>query len=102
MIVAGSKGAHMRKLAMLLVVGAALLTASGTALADAPPPVAAHQHFLVLPDGTMLPVGPDICANPEAAQGFYGFHQNIHTGTPVGFAFVQPNNPIGFTRILGC
>jgi hypothetical protein len=92
----------MRKLALLFVIVAGVLASGGAAIADAPPPVPPHQHFLLLPDGTMLPVGPDICANPEAAQGFYGFHQNIHAGTPVGFAFVQPNNPIGFTRILGC
>jgi hypothetical protein len=93
----------MRKIFVLFALAAAiLLTSTGAALADAPPPVPAHQHFLVLPDGTLLPVGPDICANPEAALGFYGFHQNVHTGTPAGFAFAQPNNPVGFTRILGC
>lgn len=92
----------MRKFAMLLIVGAAFLGTSAGALADAPPAVPPHQHFLVLPDGSLLPVGPDICANPEAAQGFYGFHQNVHTGTPNLFAFQQGSNPVGFTRILGC
>ena len=92
----------MRTIAVLLVAGAAFLAVPGGALAAAPPPVPEHQHFLLLPDGSMLPVGPNICANPEAAQGFYGFHQNIHTGTPTATAFPQPNNPIGFTRIVGC
>jgi hypothetical protein len=92
----------MRKLALLLVIGAAFLTIAGGALADAPPPVPAHQHFLVLPDETLLPVGPDICANPQAAQGFYGFHQNIHMGTPNMFAFQQEGNQISFTAIRGC
>ena len=42
----------MRKIAVLLVAGAAFLAGSGAALADAPPPVAPHQHILVLPDGS--------------------------------------------------
>ena len=92
----------MRMMAVSLVAGAIFLGTSAGALADAPPPVLPHQHFLVLPDGTVLPVGPDICANPQAAQGFYGFHQNIHTGTPNLFAFQQPNNQVGFTFIRGC
>ena len=92
----------MRKLAVFLVAGAACLGVSGAAFADAPGPVGPHQHFLVLPDGTNLPVGPDICANPDAAQGFYGFHQNIHFGTPRLFAFAQPENPVGFTAIGHC
>ena len=92
----------MRRLVVLLFVAAALLVSAGGALADAPPPVPPHQHFLVLPDATVLPVGPDICGNPEASQGFYGFHQNIHTGTPNLFAFQQGSNPVGFTAVFGC
>lgn len=92
----------MRSLAVLLVAGASFFATSGGALAQAPAPVPAHQHFLVLPDGSLLPVGPDICANAAAAQGFYGFHQNIHFGTPNQFAFQEPNNPVGFTAIRGC
>jgi hypothetical protein len=92
----------MRKFALLLVVAAAFLAAPGGALAAAPPPIGPHQHFLLLPDGTVLPVGPDICANAEAAQGFYGFHQNIHTGSPNLFAFQQGTNPVGFTFVGGC
>jgi len=92
----------MRRNALLLITAASFFGVSGAVSADAPPPVAPHQHFLVLPDGSPLAVGPDICANPVAAQGFYGFHQNIHTGTPNQSAFQNPNNPIGFTAIFGC
>jgi hypothetical protein len=53
-------------------------------------------------EGRRIPVGPDICTNPEAAHGFYGFHQNIHTGTPNLFAFQQGDNPVGFTAIPRC
>ena len=92
----------MRGVALLLVAGALVLGVSGEAFAQAPPPIFPHQHFLVLPDGSQLPVGPDICTNAAAAQGFYGFHQNIHTGTPNQFAFTQENNPVGFTAIPRC
>jgi hypothetical protein len=92
----------MRKFVLLLAIGAVFLATAGGASADAPPPVANHQHFLVLPDGTVLPVGPDICANGQAAQGFFGFHQNIHTGSPNQFAFQQGSNPVGFTFVGGC
>lgn len=92
----------MRSLTLLLVAGASFFGISGGALADVPGPVPPHQHFLVLPDGSQLPVGPDICANSAAAQGFYGFHQNIHFGTPNQFAFQQPDNPVGFRAIGGC
>ena len=92
----------MRTLALLLVVGASFFASSAGALAAAPPPIFPHQHFLLLPDGSQLSVGPDVCVNPEAAQGFYGFHQNIHTGTPNQFAFQGSNNPVGFTAIPRC
>jgi len=92
----------MRRHALLLITAMSFLGVSAVASADAPPPVAPHQHFLVQPDGSLLPVGPDICANPAADQGFYGFHQNIHFGTPNQSAFQNPNNPVGFTAIFGC
>jgi hypothetical protein len=92
----------MRTFALLLVVGASFFAASGGASAQAPAPIFPHQHFLVLPDGTELPVGPDICANATLAQGFYGFHQNVHTGTPNLSAFQQPNNSVGFRAIPQC
>jgi len=91
----------MRKAAMLLVAAGLFVGVPG-ALADAPPPVGPHQHFLILPDGTLLPVGPQICVNSDLAQGFYGFHQNIHFGTPNLFAFDQDGNPVDFTAIPHC
>ncbi len=90
----------MHKLALLWIL-AAFFVGAPAAYADAPPPVSPHQHYLILPDGTRIAVGPDICSNPADAQGFYGFHENIHTGTPNLFAFQQDGNPVGFTR-TGC
>jgi hypothetical protein len=91
----------MRKAALLLVAAGLFVGAPVGALADAPPPVAPHQHYLILPDGTLLPVGPTICSNADLAQGFYGFHQNVHLGTPNTFAFDQGGNPVDFTA-TGC
>jgi hypothetical protein len=92
----------MRRNALLLITAASFFGVSGGVSADAPSPVAPHQHFIIQPDESQLAVGPDICANPTAAQGFYGFHQNIHLGTPNQTAFPQQNNPIGFTFVQGC
>jgi hypothetical protein len=93
----------MRRNVLLLITAASFLGVTGAASAQAPPSVFPHQHFIIkASDGTNLPVGPDVCANPEAAQGFYGFHQNIHFGTPNSSAFQNPNNPVGFTAVAGC
>ncbi len=92
----------MRRTALLLIASASFLGTSGGALADPPPPIFPHQHFIVQPDGSLLSVGPDICTNPASAQGFFGFHQNVHTGTPNLSAFQEPNNPVGFTAIGHC
>jgi hypothetical protein len=92
----------MRKTAFLLVAAVSFLGPSGAALAERPQPIFPHQHFIVKPDGTLLPVGPDICTNEAASQGFFGFHQNVHTGSPNLFAFGRPNNPVGFRAITNC
>ena len=93
----------MRRNVLLLVMAASFFGVTGAASAQAPPAVSPHQHFIIkASDGTNMPVGPDICANSEAAQGFYGFHQNIHFGTPNQSAFQNPNNPVGFTAVMGC
>ena len=86
---------------LLLSLATMFIGTTGSALADAPPPVAPHQHYLILPDGTQLPVGPEICDNSNLDQGFYGFHENVHRGTPATFAFTQDDNPIGF-KVTGC
>jgi hypothetical protein len=63
--------------------------------------VAPHQHILVTPSGTMIPVGPDACVfGPSEA--FDQFHFNIHFGTPNLEAFPQPNNPVSFVAPVPC
>jgi len=72
------------RLMLMLLVGAASLAMfafAGPGFADPPgmlvsPPN--HRHFLVKPDGTRVPVGPQICGHPEMQQAFDEFHYNIH------------------------
>jgi hypothetical protein len=74
-------------LAALALALIAVLMSAGPTLADPPdtlidPPD--HRHFIVLPDGGRVPVGPQICGNPEMQQAFNEFHYNIHhSGDPV-------------------
>ena len=42
-----------------------------------------HQHYLLTPDGDLVPIGPDFCANPDLQGAFNQFHYNIHhSGSP--------------------
>jgi hypothetical protein len=82
-----------------------LLLASGLASVGALPAdaqqVSPHQHFLVTPDETLIPVGPDACLfGPSRA--FDEFHFNIHFGTPNLEAFQQTNNPVSFVAPVPC
>jgi len=73
----------------LALAAATILVALGasSALADPPgtlvnPPN--HRHFIEAPNGTLIPVGPQICGHPELQQAFNEFHYNIHhSGDPV-------------------
>jgi hypothetical protein len=85
---------------VLIALVATALAAFGAAPAtaqDVPP----HQHVLVAPDGTRIPVGPDACLfGPSEA--FDQFHFNIHLGTPNLDAFQQPSNPVSFVAPVPC
>ena len=55
------------------------LVPSGAALADPGlTDVRPHQHFLVTPNGDRVPIGPDICGDPDLQQAFNQFHYNVH------------------------
>jgi hypothetical protein len=43
-------------------------------VAQVPP----HRHFIDLPTGQLIPVGPQVCENPELMPAFEQFHFNIH------------------------
>jgi hypothetical protein len=69
------------RLAVALAAATILISLSaGSVLADPPgmlvnPPN--HRHFIETPNG-LVPVGPQICGNPEMQQAFNQFHYNIH------------------------
>jgi hypothetical protein len=87
-----------RIIVVALVVGGLAAFGAPPAGADHVPP---HQHFLVAPDGTLIPVGPDSCARgPSTA--FDNFHFNVHLGTPNLSAFRNPMNPVGFLAPVPC
>ena len=75
----------MRRIMMLVVVAlvmAAMMAVGALpALADDVP---RHQHYLVTEKGKVVRVGPNVCANPNAQQGFNNFHHNVH---------VEPDHP---------
>ena len=69
-------------LAALALASIAGLMFAGPTLADPPgmltPDAPLHRHFIVKPDGSWVPVGPQICQNPDLQQAFNEFHYNIH------------------------
>jgi hypothetical protein len=82
-----------------------LLLASGLAMVGPVPAgadhIAPHQHFVVTPDGTRIPVGPDACLFGRSG-AFDQFHFNVHFGTPNLEAFAQANNPVSFVAPVPC
>ena len=61
------------------------LVPAGASLADPGlTDVARHQHYLQTPNGDRVPIGPNICANPDLQDAFNQFHYNIHhnSGAP--------------------
>lgn len=57
------------------------LVPAGASLADPPGTlltIPRHQHYLETPDGDLVPIGPDFCANSDLQLAFNQFHYNIH------------------------
>lgn len=74
------------------IIGGGLLAGwSPAAAADVPP----HPHFIVRPDGTRVAVGPPVCDNPSAQQGFNQHHAHVHFGRAQA-AFDQERNPVDY------
>jgi hypothetical protein len=98
----GSEVTGMRSRATIATVIAALATAllavltfAGPTLADPPDTLISppnHRHFIVTPDG-LVPVGPQICGNPEMQQAFNEFHYNIHHSVVPGIGDVPTLGP---------
>lgn len=74
----------------------ALIGFAGVGLADPPRDLIdapKHRHFLKMPDGTMLPVGPQICANADLQDAFNQFHYNIHHSALPGIGHIETLGP---------
>jgi hypothetical protein len=63
-----------------------------TASAGQAPPIFAHRHLLLTPQG-LIPVGPAVCENPDLQSAFNQFHYKIHVG-PANTAFDHSHNPV--------
>ena len=51
-----------------------------------------HRHFVQTADG-LVPVGPQICGNPQLQQAFNEFHYNIHHSVVPGVGPVSSLGP---------
>ena len=84
-----------RRLLALVAVGIWLAVGAAPALAHGQ-----HGHILCTPSGSDPAVAPATLTHMQH-DAFHNFHNNVHTGTPGGFAFAQPNNPVGFRPFGG-
>jgi len=75
-----------------IATSALVLAAVPAATAGQAPPIAPHRHFLVTPQGT-VPVGPQVCENPDLQSAFNQFHAAVHVG-PANSAFDHTHNPV--------
>lgn len=74
----------------------ALLGFAGVGMADPLtdlPPVPQHRHFLLMPDGTRVPVGPQWCSNPSLQDAFAQFHFNVHHSELPGIGDIDTLGP---------
>ena len=68
------------------------LAAIPAAIAGQAPTIGPHRHFLQTPQG-LIPVGPQVCENPDLQVAFNQFHASIHVG-PANTAFDHTHNPV--------
>lgn len=63
----------------LAAASAIALVPAGAALADPNlTDVKRHQHYIVTPNGEVVPIGPDFCNDPDLQDAFNQFHNNVH------------------------
>jgi hypothetical protein len=65
-------------------IGVVSLIIPSLGAADPKPTAGKHRHFILLSSGERIPVGPDLCDNPDPTAGqiqaFSNFHWNVHRG----------------------
>jgi hypothetical protein len=82
----------MKRIIVLLTAALVLTLVVAVGVVSAPTDdVPPHQHYLVK-DEKVKRVGPNVCDNPNAQQGFNNFHHNVH---------VDPDHPADI-RATGC
>ena len=72
------------------------LVPAGASLADPPDTLIDapnHRHFLVTPNGDLVPIGPDVCDDPNLQQAFNEFHFNIHHSVLPGIGAIDTLGP---------
>jgi hypothetical protein len=88
---------HRKRLGVIAGATALVLSISaGPALAAVPP----HDHWLATGSGSVVHVGPDVCANPAIYDAWLNFHLNVHKGVPGTFAFNIDSNPVSISTTL--
>jgi hypothetical protein len=83
---------------VLAAPAAGAIVALGLTGVDAAPApdIPAHRHYLVV-DGTMVPVGPQLCDEKSVQQAFNQFHYGVHVGEPGTEAWQHEHNQVGIT-----
>ncbi|HEU4523510.1 MAG TPA: hypothetical protein VFR62_00715 [Gemmatimonadales bacterium] len=85
------------KLALIFAWSAIAVAAfAAPGLADPPDSLISppnHRHFIVSPDGDLVPVGPQICLDPGLQQAFNAFHYNVHHSEVPGIGDVLTLGP---------
>jgi hypothetical protein len=86
----------MRKRLAVAIAIVALACSAVPTLAAVPP----HDHWLTTGSGSVVHVGPDVCANPDIYDAWLNFHLNVHKGVPGTQAFEIPSNPVSISATL--
>ena len=89
----------MRRKGLAFVFAAALLVALAVPLfSGASSASADHDHNLITPGTTVVDIANGNTENCSGDPAYHKFHWNVHLGTPGGFGFDQPNNPVDVVK----
>ena len=67
--------------------------------------VSPHRHWITLPNGGQVEVGPRVCDDPNLQEAFNQFHNNLHAVTASGIGPAAPglhNSAGGDITFSGC